>query len=166
MPHLTVHVLEPQITGHENDLIARLTDAVTSVYGEWARNLGYEAARLRQGGHPDDAEQVRERAARGAGDAVALYDLWSEPCLPRNVPGCSARTCRDLRGHHVHELFDGSGMNLLTRRWYARYASPRERSDCASVGGMPVTPKMLARMIACGASATRPHGAYAKPATA
>lgn len=39
MPHLTVHVLEPQITGHENDLIARLTDAVTSVYGEWARNL-------------------------------------------------------------------------------------------------------------------------------
>lgn len=39
MPHLTVHALEPQITGHENDLIARLTDAVTSVYGEWARNL-------------------------------------------------------------------------------------------------------------------------------
>ncbi|MFF1838451.1 nuclear transport factor 2 family protein [Streptomyces sp. NPDC058231] len=39
MPHLTVHVLEPQIAGHENDLIARLTDAVTSVYGEWARNL-------------------------------------------------------------------------------------------------------------------------------
>lgn len=39
MPHLTVHVLEPQLTGHENDLNTRLTDAVTSVYGEWARDL-------------------------------------------------------------------------------------------------------------------------------
>jgi phenylpyruvate tautomerase PptA (4-oxalocrotonate tautomerase family)/ketosteroid isomerase-like protein len=39
MPHLTVHALEPQLTGHENDLITRLTDAVTSVYGEWARDL-------------------------------------------------------------------------------------------------------------------------------
>jgi phenylpyruvate tautomerase PptA (4-oxalocrotonate tautomerase family)/ketosteroid isomerase-like protein len=38
MPHLTVHALEPQLTGHENDLSARLTDAVTSVYGEWARS--------------------------------------------------------------------------------------------------------------------------------
>jgi phenylpyruvate tautomerase PptA (4-oxalocrotonate tautomerase family)/ketosteroid isomerase-like protein len=39
MPHLAVHALESQLTGHENELIARLTDAVTSVYGEWARDL-------------------------------------------------------------------------------------------------------------------------------
>jgi len=39
MPHLTVHALESQIAGHERDLITRLTEAVTSVYGEWARDL-------------------------------------------------------------------------------------------------------------------------------
>lgn len=39
MPHLTVHALEPQITGREDDLVTRLTDAVTAVYGEWARDL-------------------------------------------------------------------------------------------------------------------------------
>jgi hypothetical protein len=31
---------------------------------------------------------------------------------------------------------------------------------------MPVTPKIDPKMIACGASAMRPHGAYANPATA
>jgi hypothetical protein len=53
----------------------------------WGRALGREAARLRQGGH--DAELLRERAVRLLGDAVAVYDLWSEPALPRLVPWLS-----------------------------------------------------------------------------
>ena len=41
-----------------------------------------------------------------------------------------------------------------------------ERIDCASVGGMPVTPRILPRMIACGTIAISPHGANATPFTA
>jgi phenylpyruvate tautomerase PptA (4-oxalocrotonate tautomerase family) len=39
MPHLTARVPETQLAGHEQALIAALTDAVVSVYGEWARDL-------------------------------------------------------------------------------------------------------------------------------
>jgi hypothetical protein len=44
--------------------------------------------------------------------------------------------------------FGGIGTNLLTRLWYCRYASPLLWIACLSVGGMPVTPKIDARMIA------------------
>jgi len=37
VPHLTVYALESDLTGAEPDLIARLTEAVVDVYGEWAR---------------------------------------------------------------------------------------------------------------------------------
>lgn len=39
MPHLTVHALEHQLAGHEDELITALTDAVVDVYGEWARKI-------------------------------------------------------------------------------------------------------------------------------
>jgi phenylpyruvate tautomerase PptA (4-oxalocrotonate tautomerase family) len=39
MPHLTAHVPEAQLAGHEPALITALTDAVVQVYGEWARDL-------------------------------------------------------------------------------------------------------------------------------
>lgn len=39
MPHLTVHALEHQLAGHEEDLITTLTEAVAAVYGEWARAI-------------------------------------------------------------------------------------------------------------------------------
>ena len=39
MPHLSVHVLESDVDGREAALIAKLTDAVVAVYGEWARSL-------------------------------------------------------------------------------------------------------------------------------
>lgn len=55
--------------------------------------------------------------------------------------------------------FGGIGTNRDTRRWYSAYASPLLRSACASVGGMPVTPKIEPRMIACGTRAMSPHGA-------
>jgi phenylpyruvate tautomerase PptA (4-oxalocrotonate tautomerase family) len=39
MPHLDVHVLESDLAGREAALIAKLTDAVVAVYGEWARSI-------------------------------------------------------------------------------------------------------------------------------
>jgi phenylpyruvate tautomerase PptA (4-oxalocrotonate tautomerase family) len=39
MPHLSVHVLESDLAGRETTLIQKLTDAVVTVYGEWARGL-------------------------------------------------------------------------------------------------------------------------------
>ncbi|WP_433796128.1 tautomerase family protein [Actinoplanes sp. CA-252034] len=39
MPHLSVHVLESDLSGRETALISALTDAVVTVYGEWARGL-------------------------------------------------------------------------------------------------------------------------------
>jgi len=37
MPHVTVQMIEEELDGVEEALIAGLTDAVTSVYGEWVR---------------------------------------------------------------------------------------------------------------------------------
>ena len=43
-------------------------------------------------------------------------------------------------GDKIHDdLAGGSGMNALTRAWYSRYASPRDRSICCSSGGTPET---------------------------
>jgi phenylpyruvate tautomerase PptA (4-oxalocrotonate tautomerase family) len=39
MPHLSVLVLESDLDGREAVLIEKLTDAVVSVYGEWARSI-------------------------------------------------------------------------------------------------------------------------------
>src|ERR1700760_3977088 len=39
MPHLTARVPEAQLAGREQALIAALTDAVTDVYGQWARGI-------------------------------------------------------------------------------------------------------------------------------
>ena len=43
---------------------------------------------------------------------------------------------------------------------------PRLLSDCISVGGMPVTNKMLASSNACGPIAISPHAPNANPYTA
>lgn len=39
MPHLSVHALESDLAGCEATLIEKLTDAVVTVYGDWARNI-------------------------------------------------------------------------------------------------------------------------------
>lgn len=39
MPHVTVLATEPQLAGNEDALITALTDAVASVYGDWARPI-------------------------------------------------------------------------------------------------------------------------------
>jgi phenylpyruvate tautomerase PptA (4-oxalocrotonate tautomerase family) len=58
MPHLTVYAVDEDLSGHESDLIAVLTDAVVSVYGEWARGVvvvllvGVPRSRWGIGGRP------------------------------------------------------------------------------------------------------------------
>ena len=39
MPHVTARVPEAQLAGREQALITALTDAVTEVYGQWARDI-------------------------------------------------------------------------------------------------------------------------------
>lgn len=65
MPHLTVHVLESDLASREEDLITALTDAVVSVYGDWARSIvvvqliGLPAHRWGIGGVPAEAPAPR-----------------------------------------------------------------------------------------------------------
>lgn len=61
MPHLSVHALEGDLAGRETALIRNLTDAVVTVYGEWARSsvvvqlIGLPPGRWGIGGDPADA---------------------------------------------------------------------------------------------------------------
>lgn len=61
MPHLSVHVLESDLAGRETALIEKLTDAVVSVYGDWARSIvvvqliGWSPHRWGIGGMPAEA---------------------------------------------------------------------------------------------------------------
>jgi phenylpyruvate tautomerase PptA (4-oxalocrotonate tautomerase family) len=61
MPELSVHVLESDLAGRETALIARLTDAVVAVYGDWARDvavvrlIGLPSHRWGIGGRPAEA---------------------------------------------------------------------------------------------------------------
>jgi phenylpyruvate tautomerase PptA (4-oxalocrotonate tautomerase family) len=56
MPHVTLYALEEELAGREPGLIGELTDAVVSVYGEWARSsvdvrlIGVPAGRWARGG--------------------------------------------------------------------------------------------------------------------
>ena len=95
MPHLTVHVLEDDLAGRETQLIEKLTDAIVTVYGDWARDIavvhliGLPAGRWGIGGAParapapavtfgiheaafsrPDAEQVIARLVAEVTDAV------------------------------------------------------------------------------------------------
>ncbi|MFE0256232.1 hypothetical protein [Streptomyces sp. NPDC059010] len=60
MPHLTAHLPDTRLTGNESELVTALTEAITGVYGEWARPLvsirlsGVPAGRFAQGGIPAD----------------------------------------------------------------------------------------------------------------
>ncbi|MEV4349974.1 hypothetical protein AB0J83_36410 [Actinoplanes sp. NPDC049596] len=58
MPHATLYALEDELAGREPALITALTDAVVSVYGEWARDsvevrlIGIPTGRWARGGEP------------------------------------------------------------------------------------------------------------------
>ena len=56
MPHVILHALEEELAGREPVLVKDLTNAVVSVYGEWARSsvdvrlIGIPAGRWARGG--------------------------------------------------------------------------------------------------------------------
>jgi phenylpyruvate tautomerase PptA (4-oxalocrotonate tautomerase family) len=56
MPHVTLYALEEELAGREPGLIEELTNAVVSVYGQWARSsvdvrlIGIPAGRWARGG--------------------------------------------------------------------------------------------------------------------
>jgi phenylpyruvate tautomerase PptA (4-oxalocrotonate tautomerase family) len=105
MPHLDVHALESDLDGHESALIARLTDAVVEVYGEWARSIavvrliGVPPHRWGIGGAParepaptvtfgikeaafsrPDADEIVARLVAGVTDAIV--DVLGERVRP------------------------------------------------------------------------------------
>jgi phenylpyruvate tautomerase PptA (4-oxalocrotonate tautomerase family) len=61
MPHVTLHALEADLAGRDLAAIGQLTNAVVSVYGEWARGsvdvrlVGIPAGRWARGGVPVDS---------------------------------------------------------------------------------------------------------------
>jgi phenylpyruvate tautomerase PptA (4-oxalocrotonate tautomerase family) len=96
MPHLSVYVSEKDLAGNEPDLIAALTDAVVSVYGDWVRDhvvvylIGLPTNRWGIGGKPaadpapnvtfglresvltrPDADDIVARLIAGVTDALA-----------------------------------------------------------------------------------------------
>jgi hypothetical protein len=89
---------------------------------------------------------------------------WTQ-AEPSELDQCS-QLPGSLRASTGQVRFGGHGTNFETRAWYARYASPRLLSDCASVGGMPVTNKIELSNSACGTTAIAPYGQNANPYTA
>jgi phenylpyruvate tautomerase PptA (4-oxalocrotonate tautomerase family) len=105
MPHVTLYALEAELAGREPVLIAELTDAVVSVYGEWVRSsvdvrlIGIPAGRWARGGATVDAaapsvtfgmrEEVFARA-NAAGVIAQLVSAFTEA-----VTAVFGDQCRD-----------------------------------------------------------------------
>lgn len=119
MPHLTVHAAESQLSGREPQLVSALTEAVVTVYGEWARPLvvvrlvGLPRHRWAVGGSFDhaaapevtfgiragafarpDAHELAGRLVAGVTDAVAtvLGEELRDAVLVELVPQPDDRT--------------------------------------------------------------------------
>ena len=94
----------------------------------------------------------RTRSGMGPRKPLSLASIStaaSEPSIqppsmrPKRRPRSLAVSSKGyLVGHRGRR-----GTNADTRCWYARYASRLLRSACASVAGMPVTSRMLARIV-------------------
>lgn len=117
MPHLSVHVLESDLAGREAALIAKLTDAVVAVYGEWARGIvdvrliGLPPHRWGIGGVPaeapppsvtfgirqealarPDADDIVARLIAGVTDAIAgVFGERVRPGVTVELVGTPAR---------------------------------------------------------------------------
>lgn len=68
MPHATVRMPEAQLAGHEQALIAAITEAVVGVYGEWARDI----AVVRLEGIPQGRLGIGGKTADGAAPAITF----------------------------------------------------------------------------------------------
>jgi phenylpyruvate tautomerase PptA (4-oxalocrotonate tautomerase family) len=116
VPHLSVYVLETDLTGRETALIENLTDAVVAVYGDWARDIavvqliGLPPGRWGIGGVPvqepspnvrfgikegafsrPDADEIVARLISGVTDAiVAVYGERVRPGVTVELVGTPA----------------------------------------------------------------------------
>src|SRR5262249_10290742 len=97
---------------------------------------------------------LAQALAQEAPNADADQCVWNAIGLEqRRVPGVHRATPRPL----IQPLrFGGQGMKALVVSWYRLYSSPRERSACASVAGMPVTRSRKYRMSAGEISPIQP----------
>src|ERR1700727_1780640 len=110
MPHVTARVPEAQLAGREQALIIALTDAVTEVYGQWARDIvvvhldGVPQGRWGIGGRAvDDAAPAITFGIREA----ALTRPGGSEIAARLVAGLTAAVAGGLggqrRGAPTHE---------------------------------------------------------------
>ena len=105
MPHVTLYALEEDLTGREPGLIEELTNAVVSVYGEWARGsvdvrlIGIPAGRWARGGEivttaaPSVTLGIREEVFARADAAGVVAQLVSG--LTGAVTAVFGDDCRD-----------------------------------------------------------------------
>jgi phenylpyruvate tautomerase PptA (4-oxalocrotonate tautomerase family) len=105
MPHVTLYALEEDLTGREPGLIGELTNAVVSVYGEWARGsvdvrlIGIPAGRWARGGvavataAPSVTFGIREEVFARADAARVTAQLVA--ALTDAVTAVFGEDCRD-----------------------------------------------------------------------
>jgi hypothetical protein len=89
LPHVTLYALEEELAGRERGLFEKLTDAVVSVYGEWARStvdvrlIGIPTGRWARGGAavataaPSVTFSMREETFARADAATVVEQLVS-----------------------------------------------------------------------------------------
>ncbi|MEV6302088.1 hypothetical protein AB0M02_21920 [Actinoplanes sp. NPDC051861] len=99
MPHLTVHAAETDLTGHEDALITALTDAVTTVYGDWARPI----AVVRLVGVPTGRWGIGGEATTNPAPTVAFgikAQALEHPDILKRLAGGVTDAIGGILGHH------------------------------------------------------------------
>ncbi|MGI5205780.1 hypothetical protein ACQEU6_29915 [Spirillospora sp. CA-108201] len=121
MPHLTVHLPEDRLAGHESELVGALTEAIVGVYGEWARELagirlsGVPAGRLAQGGKAVDTNVSLVMGVRAA--------AFDRPDAAEITAGLAAALTDAVTAVLGEDLRPGTTVELV--------ASPQERTFVA-----------------------------------
>jgi phenylpyruvate tautomerase PptA (4-oxalocrotonate tautomerase family) len=105
MPHVTLYALEEELVGREPGLIGELTNAVVSVYGEWARSsvdvrlIGIPVGRWARGGAtvataaPSVTFGMREEVFAREDSATVIAQLVS--AFTEAVAAVFGDDCRD-----------------------------------------------------------------------
>src|SRR5579871_1666914 len=88
----------------------------------------------------------------------ALFRLVLCSAKPFGVRGFVGCRLRHAPAFSAAILLGNQGINALVVFWYSRYWSPRLRSACSSVAGIPVTPRRKYRISAGERRPSQPHG--------
>ncbi|TDC85587.1 hypothetical protein [Actinomadura sp. 7K507] len=124
MPHLTVHLPENKLSGTEPELVTALTEAIVSVYGEWARDLvGIRLAAVPTGRFAQGGKAVDTTATVVLGVRAGLFDRPDATDLTTRLGAALTDAITSVLGE---DLRAGTMVELV--------ASPPERTF---VGGAP-----------------------------